>query len=269
MVMRNFCPVNLKDTGFSILFSNKQGWKPALQNRLSGYNVTFGDFRAVDLGAFDLIIPLNLSDQRYLNEMAAHKPLARLSPSEYCMGLCNDKTALYVFLQGLGLGDAVPKIDQQLPPPYILKPKIGEWGIGTSIIMDPKDEPGSADKLKSGKYFKQEYIAGGREYATHIIMKDRRIVFFKTIEFEFDTDVYVKGIDKTPAKARWIDHGKYQGIFEKILGAMDYQGICCFDYKVVNDRLYLFEINPRYGGSLTGFIEEALAAYALAVYGAG
>lgn len=268
--MRNFSPVNLKDPGFSILFSDKKGWKTALQNRLSGYNIAFGDFRAVDLGAFDLIIPLNLSDQRYLNEVAvAHKPLAGLGPSAYCMGLCNDKTELYAFLQDLGLGDAAPKIDQQLPPPYILKPKIGEWGIGASIVLGPEDEPGNADKLKSGKYFKQAYIAGGREYATHIIMKDRKIVFFKTVEFEFDTDVYVKGIDKAPVKARRIDHGKYQGIFEKILGAMDYQGICCFDYKVVDDRLYLFEINPRYGGSLTGFIEEALTAYALAVYGAG
>ncbi len=30
-------------------------------------------------------------------------------------------------------------------------------------------------------------------------------------------------------------------------------GLCCFNYKVIDDNPYLLEINPRFGGSLSSF----------------
>jgi hypothetical protein len=38
-------------------------------------------------------------------------------------------------------------------------------------------------------------------------------------------------------------------------------GTCCIDYKIDNGLPKLFEINPRYGASLTGDINRYLKAY--------
>jgi len=98
-------------------------------------------------------------------------------------------------------------------------------------------------------------------------MSGSKIVFLKTLRFEFETDFYVKGIHKAPIETREVNHTCFKGVFERILSSMGYQGICCFNYKVISGRLYIFEMNPRYGASMTEFIEEALPIYARAVYG--
>ncbi len=46
---------------------------------------------------------------------------------------------------------------------------------------------------------------------------------------------------------------------------MGYEGICCFGYKIVDNKLKIYEINPRYGASMTYFIDDALVSYKNAI----
>jgi predicted ATP-grasp superfamily ATP-dependent carboligase len=41
-----------------------------------------------------------------------------------------------------------------------------------------------------------------------------------------------------------------KNIFEKFLKPCSYTGTCCFDFKIENKKMYVFEMNPRVNGAL-------------------
>jgi hypothetical protein len=43
---------------------------------------------------------------------------------------------------------------------------------------------------------------------------------------------------------------------EQIVKHCDYTGFCCIDFKIVDDKLYVFENNCRLGGSLIANIDD-------------
>ena len=59
---------------------------------------------------------------------------------------------------------------------------------------------------------------------------------------------------------------RHQDLFGDILGKLDYEGAACFNYKLADDAPRIFEINPRFGGSLvmdvTAFVDAYRAALA-------
>lgn len=94
-------------------------------------------------------------------------------------------------------------------------------------------------------------IRGDREYATHILIKDRKITHSINIEYVFDTDLPIKG--KNKAIYTKISRCPYLDTFASILAALDFEGLCCVNYKEVDSQAFFFEINPRFGGSLGPF----------------
>ena len=104
-----------------------------------------------------------------------------------------DKERCANYLIENGFEDITPKTNGELRYPYILKKKIGEYGIGISVITDPKSERSHVNQLESEDYFRQEYIEGLDEYTTHIIINDRTIIFARTIKFTYCEKYFVKG----------------------------------------------------------------------------
>ncbi|MNC96669.1 hypothetical protein D3C83_141030 [compost metagenome] len=41
--------------------------------------------------------------------------------------------------------------------------------------------------------------------------------------------------------------------FCEILTLLKFEGLCCFNYKIKDSRPLIFEINPRFGGSLCSY----------------
>ena len=241
-----------------ILFSRKPGWEKNITIKLEGYKIFFNDFDEVNLNEYDLIIPLTLYAQKYYNNSSHKLPSKIIVPSNYCINLCDDKVLFNKFLTEKGFADFVPKTTNISNYPYILKPRVGQWGTDISIIRNRQDEIINNNKIKSTDYFKQDYINGNEEYTTHIIMKDRKIIFCRTLKFNFTVQEYVKGRGTKSSSIKEVDHSKYKKLFLDVLVSMDYQGICCFNYKIVNSQPLIFEVNPRYGGSMTYFIKESL-----------
>lgn len=249
-----------------ILFSDKPDWQPLIEERLQRYTIQFADPRTVDLRAFSLIVPLTVEDLLYLNGMAAQSPnLPALMPSNDCINLCNDKLRFFRFLHSDGFAHAAPPGGDRPAYPYVLKPRVGAWGIDVDVMHSAEDERRCADRINSQAYFRQVYVRGDREYTTHFITSRNQILFFRTLEFSYGTDIYIKGQGTTALNVVEVDHGCHAPLFNRILAALAYQGIGCFNYKVVDGRPLIFELNPRYGASLTGFIEAALPIYRDAV----
>jgi hypothetical protein len=246
-----------------ILFSNKEDWKSEILRGFESTNheIAFDDFSSSNFKDYDLIIPLTISDLMYLNEVRELIvdnviPI----PSKSSILLCDDK---YLFNQELidkGFGEFIPVMGGELKYPYILKKKIDNWGQNSHVVLDALHEQNFSDIINSPDYFTQDFILGKCEYATHILFKDQKVVRSLNIKYSFDKESPIKGKDLH--NYRTICQCPYIDIFSNILKSIYFEGICCVNYKVSDNRLWIIEINPRCGGSLCpylfSFVESAI-----------
>jgi predicted ATP-grasp superfamily ATP-dependent carboligase len=169
-------------------------------------------------------------------------------PSMRAILLCDDKYLLNQRLAANGFDSFVPRMGDTQTYPYILKKRIDAWGANTHIISNPEQEKTFSDKIADPDYFKQQLITGPFEYATHIIFKDGRIVCCLSVEYKFSKERPIKGKD-LPAYST-LCPCPYLDLFSEVLSCIGFNGLCCVNYKVHENRPYIFEINPRFGLSL-------------------
>ena len=244
-----------------ILFSTKPDWEADIRSGFASteHEVAFADFATANLGNHDLVVPLTVQALHELHarrDFIARNPIP--IPSEESIALCNDKLLLNESLVANGFADCIPRVGLFQAYPYILKKRIDEWGANSHIVDAPHAEIELADKISDIDYFRQEYIFGHIEYTTHVLYMQGHIACSTTFEFVFDPDIYIKGRD--PDRDRSICDCPYLDPFARILASIGFEGLCCFNYKVLNGKPLVFEINPRFGASLgpvfAGFLEQ-------------
>ncbi len=150
-----------------------------------------------------------------------------------------------------GFGDYIPQMGGSLSYPYILKKRIDDWGKNCFIISDKQQEQTFSDRINHPDYFCQKLIPGTREYATHILVKNKKILHSLNIEYGFSSEFPIKG--KEQFLYTRICGCPYLDLFSEILNSIGFEGLCCVNYKVVNSKPQIIEINPRFGGSLSEF----------------
>lgn len=235
-----------------ILFSKAPVQEKNLRKGLKFSNIKleFDEFTDDRIRNADLVIPLTIPDLKKLSE---HPHLVKSNkipiPSLASIEICDDKYLFYQTLQAKGFEKYLPKIASNLAYPYILKKKISEQGVDNYIISDAVIEQKYQNFISSTDYFCQELVFGTKEYATHILFRDKKIVASLNIEYIFSTDFPIKGQDKIAA--RRIVASPFDNLFAEILTEIGFEGICCFNYKEVNHHPLLIEINPRFGASLS------------------
>jgi len=238
----------------NILFSKHPGLEQEVTNgfRFSRHKITFAELSSANIEDFDLVVPLYIRDLKYLNEV---KHLIRDNPipipSVESITLCDDK---FIFNQALiakGFASFIPRMGGVLAFPYMLKKRVDDSSRNAHIISNSDEEQFFNNVISSPEYFRQEMIRGDREYATHILIKDRKITHSINIEYVFDTDLPIKGRNK--AIYTKISRCPYLDTFASILAALDFEGLCCVNYKELDSQPFIFEINPRFGGSLCPF----------------
>jgi len=105
--------------------------------------------------------------------------------------------------------------------------------------------------IDSPDYFCQRIIEGQTEYATHIIFRNNEIASYINVEYFFSDNVSIKGQDRIICKT--ICDCPHLELFSAMLASIGFEGLCCFNYKEVDGKPFVFEINPRFGGSLSSF----------------
>jgi len=238
-----------------ILFSEKPDWVDDIRGgfRRLPHEVEFGAITEESFNRYDIVVPLTLSALEDARRYCPMDGNAFPLPSEESVRLCDDK---YEFNQALiqsGFGRYIPSmtLGPGLKPPYILKKRIGGWGIDCFVIRSREDEAEQSHRIHDPEYFCQELVLGPTEYATHILFIDGRIVKALNIRYEFAGEAPIKGQDAALLKG--VCRCPYLGLFARILGAIEFEGLCCVNYKVANGEPMLLEINPRFGGSLAPY----------------
>lgn len=100
----------------------------------------------------------------------------------------------------------------------------------------------------------QEYIKNPFEYAGYFVAHNGNIIHSFAYLGHHGLGEFIKcegsKYDETP-KTRILLDKDILNKFELFLKPTLYTGVCCFDFKIINGALKIFELNPRLGGSLT------------------
>lgn len=212
--------------------------------------LTFAPLSAENIRGHDLVVPLTLADidrARGLGELLRDNPLPLPDPA--CVALCDDKLLCNRALSSAGFGACIPAISDMLPYPYVLKKRRDAWGTNTHIIANHDDEHRHETLLQDPDYFRQAFIPGRHEYATHLLVRDRRIAAAITVEYAYAYDLHKRCREQPPGYNR-IRRNMHLPLFQDMLVAIGFEGLCCVNYKLEAGRVRLMEINPRFGTSL-------------------
>jgi len=234
-----------------ILFSDMRDVKSSIAQFFghTRHEISFGAFEPKALADYDVLVPLNLSDLRQLQalaHLARHNALP--IPSADTVALCDDKLAFNRFLIHKGLGEFVPAILEHPEPPYVLKKRVSDRGRDAHVVFHKAEEAALLRGASPQDYFRQAFIEGAYEYATHALFLRGRLVRSLTIRYDMGKLAPIKGVDQ-PKRQR-IVCCPFLDTFSQILSAVGFEGLCCIDFKVRGGRLRIMELNPRFGGSL-------------------
>jgi hypothetical protein len=237
-----------------ILFSVKPAWEKNIRIgfHTTRHELTFSEFTQESIINNDLLVPLTMRDLKYLSQ---HRSLLTNYlipiPSLEAINICDDKYLFNQTLKEKGYGQYLPKVGCNLSYPYILKKRIAEDGDNCYIIANPDKEKDFENLIADTEYFCQEIIQGTTEFATHIIYKEGKILSALNIKYVFNENIPIKG--KNKFIYRKICSCPHLDLFSDMLQSIEFEGLCCFNYKMIDSQPSILEINPRFGGSLSSF----------------
>jgi hypothetical protein len=244
-----------------VAFGAFASWMDLIRPNLDArYAPSFVNLSQVRLEDFDAVIPLQIKHYAPLFCQPELRGLKFFHPSPEVVSLCDDKLRLTEFLIAQGFANFVPPLRSfGAPYPYVRKRRRGWWGMHCHIVKGLQDERDL--DLSDDAWFAQAFVPGQVEFATHILRVGGQIRYASTFVYKMATPTFVKGAHGTPLHTRFIPGCVYLDLFSEILARLDYEGTTCIDYKVVDRQPVLFEINPRFGGSLSSDVTAYLDAY--------
>lgn len=203
----------------------------------------------------DYIVPLSHRDYNVIK----HVPIKILYPTMEIYNLL-DNNVLFTRFMLENFRSYVPEIYyldrvklKELVFPVISKPIHSKGGSHMNIYHTEKDFA-----TCTNKYIVQQFIKELYEYSAFLLCIDGIIVNWKVIRYKYPEYTIKK--DNFPVDYEDISNINLE-VFMKIVKKLDYSGGMCIDFKMnKKNRIKIFEINPRFGGSAftNNFIYELL-----------
>jgi hypothetical protein len=130
-------------------------------------------------------------------------------------------------------------------------------------VRSPEDE--CTLDLHDEEWFAQDFMRGEVEFGTHILRVDGQIRYASTFTHVMPKPMLIKGAHATAVRSIFSPGCRFLDTFSEILKRLNFEGTACIDYKVANGKPTIFEINPRFGGSVCKDITPYLDAYVAAL----
>ncbi|HLY05861.1 MAG TPA: ATP-grasp domain-containing protein [Rhizomicrobium sp.] len=254
---------------YRILFGHKADWSRTIERLLDRtmYAPEFRDFRsgAGPLEKYDCVVPFLEDDYVPLWARPAGSRRNFLIPDRAAAAIAGDKLATVSFFSARGYGCHFPEIYESAAGyPFVYKKRTGGFGGQVEIIFSAAQQQAFESRNDRSCCFKQRYVEGTREYTAHFVALRGEVVFSKCYWFDFGDRYFVKGSGSAHS-ATGESATPVPIMFPDMLKKLGYTGTCCFNYKIEAGQPLIFEINPRFGGSLCRDINAYLAAYLLAL----
>lgn len=248
-----------------IWISNEKMRSELLQKKIDKkhFSVEVFDFsQLVSLEGCDLAIPITLPEILMLNRnFPEFRGIKYFAPTNEVLYRAHDKIVFNQFMRESGFGAFVPRMDTRKYP-FVIKNHKDAGGANTFLIESDSDWDRHHDLLDTQGYFSQVYVSGETEYTTHVFVNDD-LFRAVTVRFRMSKANYIRGIQTQALED--VDVGIVRGSFDKvfleILRELDFQGFGCFNFKIKDGQLQVFEFNPRIGGSAHWGINEILQGF--------
>jgi len=245
-------------------FPQYKGWIPLLKKNANSYIANFKTERElkelISKNNIKIVVPCSFTQMKLLANVSRNKSYDIISCEDYSsVEICNDKTKFSNFMTSNGFDDYIPKkyykTSFKIKFPVIFKHSVTSSGIGSEICYNMDDLNRKIKEAKK-KYIIQEYIVSKSEYAGNMYVKNGVIIHSIYYRKDYDQKYYIqrgsmfnqkgtyKRIDPEPMRKH------ENNVFSKILRKLNFTGFLCFDFKIVDDTVKIFEINPRLGGTL-------------------
>ena len=180
----------------------------------------------------------------------------RLAPTPESCDVYEDKRRFAAFVEAQGLGGvAAGSLRLEAPGvfPCVLKRVDERNGRGIVRIEDARDLAARlADPTWRGRdVVLQEWIDGAEEYVTHLVCERGRVLWHRTYVYGLLPGETIRN-DRRIASRTVVDlRDGDLAAMERFLVPTGYDGPCNVNFKRRADgRIAVFEINPRFGGSL-------------------
>lgn len=243
-------------------------WKISL-NKLNKENILFCDFNdfsklqeVIINKNITYILPLSTIDYNLVKNHIEkiNNNLKILYPTEETFNLLNNKNLFTEFMLNNFI-EYIPDIYylnniklKNVEYPAICKPIYSTNALGMQIIYN------NDELLKLNNYNNiQKFIDYEYEYGAYMLCIDGIIITQKIIRFKYKK----YNIKKNNFPKNYENYENFNDIiFKNIIKKINYSGGLCINFKLdeINNKLYIFEINPRFGGSAfsNNFIYELL-----------
>ena len=196
----------------------------------------------------NIIIPTSYSDMKNISKCDAFV----FSPSSINVETLNNKQLFISFIEKNNLLKYIPDVYFNVNKkiidfiyPCIYKLNIVSGASNSRILLSEND-------LKRIKLDRnciiQKYIKSNIEYSGYFIVKDGEIKFDIYYKETKNTDLFI--INGKHMKYEKINMSEYNIYFNEIFKCLNYTGFACADFRLENEKLKIFEINPRFGGTL-------------------
>lgn len=249
-----------------ILFGYHRTQMPAIERMIDHdrLDVAFAAFDDMaDFTAFDLVVPLRIEQIAPARAANADGRRRAVLPDDGTIDVCDDKLLFHERLEALGLGGLLPAVlnDGERRYPHVLKARRGDWGQGIRILRSPADEP----EVVPPDSFREAAVEGADEYVLHLLRVDGQVRYRLCYRYDMGAGLTVRGAVDVPRTITPADDAPALEPCRAILDALGFEGTCCFNYKLVDGRPVILELNPRFGGSLVGDVTRYAAAHLAAL----
>jgi len=144
-------------------------------------------------------------------------------------------------------------IHNKLTYPCIFKFHQESGSIGTAVLTNEDELNNAFFLMKRKNYIIQKYISGENEYAGHLYILNGDIKHFIVYMATNNRKNYIQyGSMKTCVRMPDFNltNSACMNTFSELFKKLNYTGFACIDFKIIDNKLQIFEINPRLGGSL-------------------
>ena len=223
--------------------------------KISKPNIFISDFRSSELKKYiennniHIIVPLSFDDYYAVKKINISDQISILHPDESTFNLLNNKVEFTKWMCN-EFPNLIPPVyflngekKEDVQFPLISKPEFSTNGKHMKIYYDSKSFQFSSNRL-----LVQKFIDINCEYGGFFLCENGKILTHHIIKNSYQKF----NIKKRNFPMTSIVVNNFSLIwFEKIIEKLNYSGGINFDFKYddANDQIYIFEINPRFGGS--------------------
>jgi len=257
-----------RDSMTKVLFGTHKAFVAEVEDYIdkAQFEPKFSLSKGSDFSKFDCVVPFQISDYAFLDAQGPMAGEKYYIPGRDVVELCDDKLNFNLEMSAAGFSDFIPPVldKRERHFPYIIKRRHDENGHNSFIVHDPDDEVLLKNFLDSDDYFCQTCVGGRDEYAAHILMVNGVIHYHRMVHHVMDADIFVKGGAEGTAKpiaSHLFEDNPHIDTFGSILKRLNYNGLCCIDYKITDDVPKILEVNPRIGFTVCRDINNFLEAY--------